>query len=63
MTSLNEVLKIGQQLERGERTHDNRRACVALVARVRQLLSSGTESVEVRRKLEQLVGRFGNARF
>lgn len=63
MTSMGEVLRIEQFLERGERVHDNRRGCLQLVAKVRSLLAAGTESTAVRRKLEQLVGRFGNVEF
>ena len=39
------------------------RACTDSVQKVRRLLAAGGAAPDVRRKLEQLVGRFGNARF
>jgi hypothetical protein len=59
MVSIGELTKIEQALCRGS----DARACNEHVRKIRMWLATGQASADVARKLEQLVGRFGNARF
>jgi hypothetical protein len=63
MVSMSEVQRIEQFLAMAERSHKNRRGSLQLVAKLRGWHAAGQHSPEIRRKLESLIGRFGNAEF
>jgi len=63
MVSVGELQKIEGILREGERSGQNTRMCKDYVGRIRMWLAKGRNPVDVRRKLEQLISRFGNARF
>jgi hypothetical protein len=59
MVSINELTKIESVLRRAE----NPRACNEYVGKMRMWLATGQAPIDVRRRLEQLVARFGGTRF
>jgi hypothetical protein len=59
MVSLNELMRIESVLRRAEHP----RACNEFVGKMRMWLASGQAPIEVRRRLEQLIARFGSTRF
>jgi hypothetical protein len=59
MVSINELTRIESVLRRAE----NPRACNEYVGKMRVWLASGQAPIDVRRRLEQLVARFGGTRF
>jgi len=59
MVTMGELAKIENVLVQGT----DARACGENVLKVRRWLAAGGATRDVRRKLEQLVGRFGNAKF
>ena len=59
MVSLRELDKIEMVLRQGR----DARACVAYIGKLRGWLAAGGCPADVRRKLEQMVSRFGNSRF
>lgn len=63
MVSVSELLKIEGILRRGEQTRENPRMCKEYIGRLRMWLAAGRSPTEVRRRLEQLISRFGNVRF
>ena len=63
MVLMSELLRIEMILQIGQRTLENPVVCRSSVAKMRRWLAAGQHSAQVRTKLEQLLGRFGNARF
>jgi hypothetical protein len=59
MVSLNELTKIESVLRRAE----NPKACNEFVGKIRMWLASGQAPTDVRRRLEQLIARFGSTKF
>jgi hypothetical protein len=59
VVSLAELVRIEGTLRRGT----DPRTCADYVRKIRTWRASGQASVEVARKLEQLIGQFGNSRF
>jgi hypothetical protein len=59
MVTIGELAKIEHILVRGS----DPRACGDYVHKVRRWLAAGGVRTEVRHKLEQLAGQFGNAKF
>ncbi len=63
MVSVSELSRIEEMLRRGERDVGKARICKDYIGKIRRWLSSGESSADVRRKLEQLISRYGNARY
>jgi hypothetical protein len=59
MVSINELSRIEGVLRRG----DNARMCNEYVAKMRNWLATGEGNLVLRRRLEQMVARFGHTRF
>ena len=64
LVSMAELAKVENSLRRGEIARDDQRACKEYVGKIRRWLAAGGQNPpEVRRKLEQLLGRFSHAQF
>ena len=63
MVSVSELSRIENILRQGEQGGDNGRVCKDYVGKIRRWLASGESPADVRRKLELLIGRFGNIRY
>lgn len=63
MLAMSELLKIEGALQRGGNTGADPSGCRESAAKLRRWLAAEQHPLPVRRKLEQLIGRFGNARF
>ena len=59
MVSMPELLKIEGVLRRA----DNVRLCNEYIGKLRMWLATGQAPGDIRRRLEQLIARFGNIRF
>ena len=59
MVSISDLMKMESILRQGQ----NVQLCGQYVQKLRTWLAAGQSSPEVHRRLEQLVARFGNARF
>lgn len=59
MVSINELSRIEGVLRRG----DNPRVCNEYVGKMRMWMAAGENNLVVRRRLEQMIARFGHTRF
>ena len=63
MVSVSQLTRIEGTLRQGQHGEGNGKICKEYVGKLRRELASGESSAEVRRKLEQLIGRFGSIRY
>ena len=61
--SVSELSRMENILRQGERGGGNARVCKEHVAKIRRWLASGESAADVRRKLENLIGRYGSVRY
>jgi len=63
VVSVSQLTRIEGTLRQGQQGGGNGKICKEYVGKIRRELASGESSAEVRRKLEQLIGRFGSVRY
>jgi len=63
MVSVSQLTRIEGTLRQGQTGGGNGKICKEYVGKLRRELASGVSSAEVRRKLEQLISRFGSVRY
>ena len=63
MVSVSQLTRIEGTLRQGQTGGSNGKICKEYVGKIRRELASGDSPADVRRKLEQLIGRFGSVRY